>query len=281
MLGCSLLINTAVLILASYILHVRIHLLRLLCWSAITGVITVAEYLLMLGRNRLLHHILYVGIYIIMTIIYFGRYTGKEILLNLLSVLLSMLLLYGMLAGLSLTRHRSLGVWGISIIISMVLLLCAAILIACRKHVTGNAYRIRLVKNTKSITCNAYMDSGNVLRDRYNGSPVIVLDYRLMRRILSSSGYRLIEQYHETGDFDYAAFSETETIRMYPLPYQTVSAGFAVMPAFRLTSLIFLGSGEEISGVTAGVSRYQFMNHKYQILLNENLKPNREEYSND
>lgn len=281
MLGCSLLINIAVLILASYILHVPIHLLRLLFWSAVTGVITVTEYLLMLNQNRLLHHILYVGIYIIMTIIYFGKYTGKEILLNLLSVLISMLLLCGMLTGLSFTRHSSLAAWATGITTGVILLLCTITLMARRKHIVKNAYRIRLIQNTKSITCNAYMDSGNVLRDRYNGSPVIVLDYRLMRGILSSAGYRLIEQYHKTGDFDYAALSETETLRMYPLPYQTVSAGFAVMPAFRLTSLTFLNSGEKISGVTAGVSRYQFMNHKYQILLNENLKPNREEYSND
>lgn len=280
MLGCNILINMSVLILASCILHMPIRIRRILFWSFLTGITTEAEYFLMLNHNRLIHHILYAFIYIIMTFGYFGVSRNKKNLLHIAALLSAMILLYGVLACIRVPQNNIMRYRVTGISLGIFLILCIAGYISSRNPAAQNGYEIKLRYDTKTVICDGYMDSGNVLRDTGN-MPVIILDYRLMKKLLNVPAYRLVERYHDTGDFDYAAFAEVCSIRMYPLPYRTINAEFAIMPAFRLSALTFLPSGTDIEHVTAGISRYQIMNSKYQVLLNESLNPNREENSND
>ncbi len=280
MLGCNILINMSVLILASCILHMPIRIRRILFWSFLTGILTEAEYFLMLNHSRLIHHILYVFIYIIMTFGYFGASRNKRNLLHITALLSAMLLLYGILACIHVPQNNIMKYKVIGISLGTFLLLCIAVYISRRNLSARHSYKIKLECDTKAVICNGYADSGNILRDAGN-MPVIIIDYRLMKKLLNIPAYRLIEQYHDTGDFDYAAFAEVCPIHMYPLPYRTINAEFAIMPAFRLSALTFLQSGIDIEHVAAGISRYQIMNNEYQVLLNESLKPNREENSND
>ncbi len=280
MLGCNILINISVLILASFILHMPIRIRRILFWSFLTGIVTEAEYFIMLNHNRHIHHILYAFIYIIMTFGYFGASRNKKNLLHITALLAAMVLLYGMLACIHVPQNNIMKYNVIGISLGTFLLLCIAVYISHRNLTARHGYKIKLECDTRAVICNGYADSGNILRDAGN-MPVIIIDYRLMKKILNTPAYRLIEQYHDTGDFDYAAFAEVCPIHMYPLPYRTINAEFAIMPAFRLSALTFLQSGTEIEHVAAGISRYQIMNNEYQVLLNESLKPNREENSND
>lgn len=278
----SILINAAVLFVTSIILHVHIHPLRIFFWSSITGLTTEAEYLLMLNRNRIIHYILYVTIYIIMILFYFGRFQIQFLWMRIIALLGSMSVIYGILGIFKLTGHpHTLYDMTFGTCISILLISFAAVIFIYKKKYSQNIYYIRLIQGTNEITCRGYMDSGNLLHDQYNHAPVIILDYRLLRDMTGPRGYAYIEEYHKNGDFNYAAFANASEIKMYPLPYRTISAEFALMPAFRLTSLTFLHTGETYTDVTAGISRYPFTNNRCQILLNEDLKPNREENSND
>lgn len=280
MLGCNILINLSVLILASCILHMPIRIRRILFWSFLTGIMTEAEYIFMLNHNRLIHHILYVSIYIIMICGYFGTTRIKKNLFHIIAILSSMILLYGVLACIHIPSNNIMKYKMPGIFLATFLLICLVTYIAHRNLTDRYSYKIELRYNAKTVKCDGYMDSGNMLHD-IEHMPVIILDYRLMKQLLDMHAYKLIEEYHSTGNFDYAAFADVCPMHMYPLPYKTVNADFSIMPAFRLSALTFLQSGTNITNVTAGISRYQIMNNEYQVLLNESLKPNREENSND
>ena len=142
--------------------------------------------------------------------------------------------------------------------------------------------KVTLTYMEKQLSANGYYDPGNMLYDNYNKTPVIILDYNILKNWMSQEAFELFKKYEQTGEFNYPAFAELSNIKMYPLPYKTIGVNFKLMPAFCLTSLYYPESGKKYEHVTAGISQFPFMNKaKHQILLHERLKPIREEYSND
>lgn len=151
-----------------------------------------------------------------------------------------------------------------------------------QKHTIHFTQKVTLTYKEKRLSANGYYDTGNVLYDRYNHNPVIILDYKILKNWMSQEAYKILEKYEKTGEFDYPAFAELSSIKMYPLPFKTIGVDFKLMPAFRLTSLRYPLNGKTYRHVTAGISRFPFMySANHQILLNKRLKPIREENSND
>lgn len=141
---------------------------------------------------------------------------------------------------------------------------------------------VTLTFRNKSLTANGYYDTGNILYDKYNHNPVIILDYKILKNWMSQEAYEILINYEKTGEFDYPAFARLSDIKMYPLPFKTIGMNFGLMPAFCLSSLSYNTSGKKYKNITAGISQFPFMNTaKHQILLHERLKPIREENSND
>ena len=122
------------------------------------------------------------------------------------------------------------------------------------------------------------MDTGNSLRDPYTGNPVIILDYRVLKNIVGEKAYTYIAKYHDTGIFDYLNIKNECCLNFYPLPYKTISTRLALMPAFRINYISFADINYQTEKVVCGISRFKLENHNgYQVLLNESLKPIREE----
>lgn len=142
--------------------------------------------------------------------------------------------------------------------------------------------KVTLTYKDKQLSAYGYYDTGNMLIDPYKHNPVIILDYKILKNWMSQEAYEIFKEYTKTGEFDYPAFARLSNIKMYPLPYKTIGIDLKLMPAFCLTSICYTQSGKSYKHVTAGISQFPFMHTaKHQILLNERLKPIREEYSND
>lgn len=266
MVGYNIIINFAMLILASLIIGADLHIVRIIIYSILTGILTEILYIIMLGHNRFIYLILYSALYFIMTISFFSGRCLKKNVCQVLSVIMASILLYGVYCILP-VRQSNMTVPGIflSLIIS-----CILILSLRRLHKIKNVYlELTLLLKDASVKCMGYKDTGNVLTD-YRQTPVIIVDYMIMNRLVDEQAYKVILEYHTKGEFDYKKFASLSSICMYPLPYRTIADNFAVLPAFRLSGII-LQDGTCINNVTAGISRYHFMHGRYQVLLNNKL----------
>lgn len=142
--------------------------------------------------------------------------------------------------------------------------------------------RIILTYGTHTVESLGYHDTGNLLRDPYNHNPVVILDSEILKNWMTQDAYHIFETYRITGEFNYLAFAHVSSIKMYPIPYQTIGSDALLMPAFCLSSLQYADTGTIYHHVTAGISRYSFIHGaNHHILLHESLKPIREENSND
>ncbi len=280
MLGFNILINFVVLSTATYIMNRKISFKRIAIFSVITAVITVSEYILLLNKSRILHLILYAVIYFFMTNLYFKAANIKNKLINSCIICFIFFYLYGAVQLTIKSNTGKLAQISACMVIATILLTKVICRIKYTKTIQLSTYKIQLTLNDKIISCVGYADSGNVLKD-YNGMPVIIIDYMYAKKLFNKECYRLIDDYNRGGNFDYEHFYKLSNTVVTPLPYQTITDDFAIMPTFKLTSLMFSDNNQCINEVTAGISKYHFMNNEYQVLLNNELKPIREENSND
>lgn len=125
-------------------------------------------------------------------------------------------------------------------------------------------------------------DSGNSLFDPYHKAPIIIVDYRLLKSILSDKAYKIIKAYHQSGYFDYASFYQYTNIKAYPISYRTINSCSSILPVIKIDKLVFDNS-QNYDAIYAGISQNKLSaNNEYTVLLNKNIKPSiREENSND
>ncbi len=271
-------INLAVLTLSTKLLVRTIKLKRIIFFSLITALITTVEYILTIGTNKYIHHILYVFIYLIMMEMYFSFKSLKGIFHRIIVTVISMAILYGGI-GIFYSNQIPKEIKTITII-AFTTLIVLLVLMYSKEQLRTKANKLEIILQIKNkeISLTGFLDTGNTLTDPYSGLPVIILDYRVLKKIISNKAFDIVLNYHNTGEFDYLHMSDEADINFYPLPYRTVSTNFALMPAFRLNSLAFKDLNYEIEKIVCGISRFKLKNNnEYQVLLNESLKPNREE----
>lgn len=268
-------INFLMLWLASHLVNVRIKILYTVFWSLLMSISSVFIEILTINLGVLPHHILYVGIYLIMTNLYFKRLNMRKHIHIISAILLAFTILSGIFSILT-EKNYSL-----KYVLPM---LCGITLIVIRlydklqvnKDRAGNIYRISLEIKDITLDLTGYLDTGNTLIDYHTGYPVVILDYRILKEILSQKEYEYIEKYHKTGIFNYEEMHKT--LHFYPIPYKTISSEISLMPAFKIKHIGFKDFDYTTKKIIAGVSRYKLNNYKdYQVLLNERIKPNREE----
>ena len=278
MLVWNIVINFTVIFIASMILKIRANFKRISLFSIITAVITTLEYIITINLNKYIHHIVYAGIYVFMIGIYFKSLSIKGILSKCMVVLGVMFLVNGAINILYPFQINSL----VKILpfIFIFILVVKAIFMYSGKQIQTNENKFKLILdiNSKKINLIGYLDTGNSLKDPYTGAPVIILDYRVLKNIINENAYRYIVNYHNTGEFNYMEIGEICNLNFYPLPYKTISTNFALMPAFKINSITFDDFNMPIQKIVCGISRFKLKNNNdYQVLLNESLKPNREE----
>ena len=267
MIFWSFIINVFTLIIASRLMHIRIKIKRLLIWSLITGIITDIIYILLLGNTFL--PIFYALIYLFMTCMYFKANTLRELLKSNLCVIVSMLFIYGIINVFTGGEQSSLAHILISLMIGILLFLLGARLIS-HKY-SGRYHKLILKKSNNSLYVTGYQDTGNTLINPYNGKPVIIIDYRLTKKLINEKAFNFILEYTKNGYMDYEKFGEISDIPLYPIPYSTINSTYEIMPVFVLDELIFKDEGRKNKNVSCGISRYK-LNNDFQVLINEKLE---------
>ncbi len=276
----NMVINAVLLYVTSKLLNLSIKPSRIIICSAITGLFLEIIYITTLNSNLIFHNLIYILMYIFMILTYFKCKTTRIFLRITVYMAISNFILFGSINIFSNTN--TLTIKEITIFSVLIIILFSLFYKVNELKENKKIYNIEVNIMNNTITSLGFMDSGNMLSDYFTGNPVIILDYRILKSIFNTDTYKYLLRYCKSGVFDYETLKNNTNINFYPLPYRTISNNGALMPAFKLTSLSYTDYGIGYKNVVACISRYKLSHdNSYMVLLNEKIKPNREEYSND
>lgn len=272
------LVNVTLLCMIQTILGQSIKILRTCMWTIFMAALSTGIFLITISLCTL-YYVLYATSYFFMTY-FLTKHVPYPIPMwkMILVVLAGCIWLAGMLQLFYIadgTAFRPPGFY----------LTCIASVLVCRiarriydrKQMQAHAYAVELVFPARTLSANAFVDTGNRLQNPYTKQPAILINYRLLKNLLSEQSYAQLEQYHKTGQFPYLQMNETGEITFFPIPYHTIGNQFSLMPAITIPKLVYTQSRTTFYAVTAGISREIFFENRYDVLLHEKLQPKKEE----
>ena len=272
------LVNVTLLCMIQTILGQSIKILRTCMWTIFMAALSTGIFLIPISLCTL-YYVLYATSYFFMTY-FLTKHVPYPIPMwkMILVVLAGCIWLAGMLQLFYIadgTAFRTPGFY----------LTCIASVLVCRiarriydrKQMQAHAYAVELVFPARTLSANAFVDTGNRLQNPYTKQPAILINYRLLKNLLSEQSYAQLEQYHKTGQFPYLQMNETGEITFFPISYHTIGNRFSLMPAITIPKLVYTQSRTTFYAVTAGISREIFFENRYDVLLHEKLQPKKEE----
>lgn len=272
------LVNVTLLCMIQTILGQSIKILRTCMWTIFMAALSTGIFLITISLCTL-YYVLYATSYFFMTY-FLTKHVPYPIPMwkMILVVLTGCIWLAGMLQLFYIadgTAFRTPGFY----------LTCIASVLVCRiarriydrKQMQAHAYAVELVFPARTLSANAFVDTGNRLQNPYTKQPAILINYRLLKNLLSEQSYAQLEQYHKTGQFPYLQMNETGEITFFPISYHTIGNRFSLMPAITIPKLVYTQSRTTFYAVTAGISREIFFENRYDVLLHEKLQPKKEE----
>lgn len=272
------LVNVTLLCMIQTILGQSIKILRTCMWTIFMAALSTGIFLITISLCTF-YYVLYATSYFFMTY-FLTKHVPYPIPMwkMILVVLAGCIWLAGMLQLFYIadgTAFRTPGFY----------LTCIASVLVCRiarriydrKQMQAHAYAVELVFPARTLSANAFVDTGNRLQNPYTKQPAILINYRLLKNLLSEQSYAQLEQYHKTGQFPYLQMNETGEITFFPISYHTIGNRFSLMPAITIPKLVYTQSRTTFYAVTAGISREIFFENRYDVLLHEKLQPKKEE----
>lgn len=272
------LVNVTLLCMIQTILGQSIKILRTCMWTIFMAALSTGIFLITISLCTL-YYVLYATSYFFMTY-FLTKHVPYPIPMwkMILVVLAGCIWLAGMLQLFYIadgTAFRTPGFY----------LTCIASVLVCRiarriydrKQMQAHAYAVELVFPARTLSANAFVDTGNRLQNPYTKQPAILINYRLLKNLLSEQSYAQLEQYHKTGQFPYLQMNETGEITFFPISYHTIGNRFSLMPAITIPKLVYTQSRTTFYAVTAGISQEIFFENRYDVLLHEKLQPKKEE----
>lgn len=272
------LVNVTLLCMIQTILGQSIKILRTCMWTIFMAALSTGIFLITISLCTL-YYVLYATSYFFMTY-FLTKHVPYPIPMwkMILVVLAGCIWLAGMLQLFYIadgTAFRTPGFY----------LTCIASVLVCRiarriydrKQMQAHAYAVELVFPARTLSANAFVDTGNRLQNPYTKQPAILINYRLLKNLLSEQSYAQLEQYHKTGQFPYLQMNETGEITFFPISYHTIGNRFSLMPAITIPKLVYTQSRTTFYAVTAGISREIFFENRYDVLLHEKIQPKKEE----
>ena len=272
------LVNVTLLCMIQTILGQSIKILRTCMWTIFMAALSTGIFLITISLCTL-YYVLYATSYFFMTY-FLTKHVPYPIPMwkMIMVVLVGCIWLAGMLQLFYIadgTAFRTPGFY----------LTCIASVLVCRiarriydrKQMQAHAYAVELVFPARTLSANAFVDTGNRLQNPYTKQPAILINYRLLKNLLSEQSYAQLEQYHKTGQFPYLQMNETGEITFFPISYHTIGNRFSLMPAITIPKLVYTQSRTTFYAVTAGISREIFFENRYDVLLHEKLQPKKEE----
>jgi len=272
------LVNVTLFSMIQAILGQPIKILRTCMWTIFMAAFSTGIFLITISLCTL-YYVLYATSYFFMTY-FLTKHVPYSIPMwkTILVVLASCIWLAGMLQLFYIRNGAAFHTPGFY-------LACIASILACRiarrfydrKHLQAHTYTVELAFPARTLCASAFMDTGNRLQNPYTKQPAILINYRLLKELLSEQSYIQLEHYHKTGEFPYLQMNETGEITFFPIPYHTIGNRFSLMPAITIPKLVYTQSHTTFYAVTAGISREIFFENRYDVLLHEKLQPKKEE----
>lgn len=272
------LVNVTLLCMIQTILGQSIKILRTCMWTIFMAALSTGIFLITISLCTL-YYVLYATSYFFMTY-FLTKHVPYPIPMwkMILVVLAGCIWLAGMLQLFYIAD-------GTAFRTPRFYLTCIASVLVCRiarriydrKQMQAHAYAVELVFPARTLSANAFVDTGNRLQNPYTKQPAILINYRLLKNLLSEQSYAQLEQYHKTGQFPYLQMNETGEITFFPISYHTIGNRFSLMPAITIPKLVYTQSRTTFYAVTAGISREIFFENRYDVLLHEKLQPKKEE----
>ena len=233
------LVNVTLLCMIQTILGQSIKILRTCMWTIFMAALSTGIFLITISLCTL-YYVLYATSYFFMTY-FLTKHVPYPIPMwkMILVVLAGCIWLAGMLQLFYIadgTAFRTPGFY----------LTCIASVLVCRiarriydrKQMQAHAYAVELVFPARTLSANAFVDTGNRLQNPYTKQPAILINYRLLKNLLSEQSYAQLEQYHKTGQFPYLQMNETGEITFFPISYHTIGNRFSLMPAITIPKLV-------------------------------------------
>ena len=272
------LVNVALLCMIQTILGQSIKILRTCMWTIFMAALSTGIFLITISLCTL-YYVLYATSYFFMTY-FLTKHVPYPIPMwkMILVVLAGCIWLAGMLQLFYIADGTAFRTPGFYLTCIVSVLVCRiARRIYDRKQMQAHAYAVELVFPARTLSANAFVDTGNRLQNPYTKQPAILINYRLLKNLLSEQSYAQLEQYHKTGQFPYLQMNETGEITFFPISYHTIGNRFSLMPAITIPKLVYTQSRTTFYAVTAGISREIFFENRYDVLLHEKLQPKKEE----
>lgn len=272
------LVNVTLLCMIQTILGQSIKILRTCMWTIFMAALSTGIFLITISLCTL-YYVLYATSYFFMTY-FLTKHVPYPIPMwkMILVVLAGCIWLAGMLQLFYIADDTAFRTPGFYLTCIASVLVCRIVRrIYDRKQMQAHAYAVELVFPARTLSANAFVDTGNRLQNPYTKQPAILINYRLLKNLLSEQSYAQLEQYHKTGQFPYLQMNETGEITVFPIPYHTIGNRFSLMPAITIPKLVYTQSHTTFYAVTAGISREIFFENRYDVLLHEKLQPKKEE----
>ena len=272
------LVNVTLLCMIQTILGQSIKILRTCMWTIFMAALSTGIFLITISLCTL-YYVLYATSYFFMTY-FLTKHVPYPIPMwkMILVVLAGCIWLAGMLQLFYIADGTAFRTPGFYLTCIVSVLVCRiARRIYDRKQMQAHAYAVELVFPARTLSANAFVDTGNRLQNPYTKQPAILINYRLLKNLLSEQSYAQLEQYHKTGQFPYLQMNETGEITFFPISYHTIGNRFSLMPAITIPKLVYTQSRTTFYDVTAGIRRQIFLENRYDVLLHEKLQPKKEE----
>ncbi len=258
---------------------VSIRKLNIILWSLISSIALEIVYINFVYSNTFLCNLLYASTSFLLMITFVRYILGIKSIWGFIRLITYSLLGSCLLCGIIKIFVRN----NISfhIMFPVIIIICLILPIIHYFYPTSTdesrrLYPVIIITNSKTIKTTAYLDTGNTLLDMNSGNPVIILDLSLLMDIFPTNTKDYLDQYIKTGNYQHLLSLSIDGERIYPIPYKTISNSFSIMPAFKIKCLKV--GNNSFENIVAGISPNTFSKGKeYQVLLNNNLKINREE----
>lgn len=254
------------------ITNYRISQMVLIIWSLISSLILEFVHITCIFTNNQIFKALYILVNVALFFLFLKLVIKINCSISIIKMLCYNILGILLLAGVYMVFNNSSP--NIKILPPIILIICFIFPLILKLYPISsikNKYQVQIHTNNKIINTYGYMDTGNTLIDIYSNKPVIILDYRLIREIISKKEQYELENYVNTGNYQYISNLKIDGELLHPICYKTISNDCSIIPAFKI-KLLVLNKKYISKNIVAAISQRKLSNtDDYMVLLNNNL----------
>ena len=270
MLITGMLLNILVLYTAGLFMKVKPKILRVLSASFIGSIINIAGYMFLYDKNAFIQIISYAAVFVLMTLITFDSKNANDRRMIYKSTILSALLIGGLLTIL-LKKPKSLFPYIVIVISAWLILRLIFNSLKNDKEHAGYLHNVRIYYNEKYYDYIGFMDSGNMLKNPYTGTGVIIADKSVIKELLPPCFDNFIKTYLKSGYINYQELIKINSPHsIMPITYSCINSKSETMPAVICEKIIIDNGVRELFKIPICFSRMAF-GGRYSMLLSSDL----------